>query len=83
MIILFHFATFHNLLLLHNSKFYSSISNFFECWKFWTHNPKAMAKDRKVNIAVTYCILDSGYKVDKNILLLALNFKNSFILASL
>jgi hypothetical protein len=28
----------------------------FKFWKFWSHNIKAMAKDKKVNIAVTYML---------------------------
>ncbi len=54
--ILSSFIHFHNfgLPLLRYSKFYSKISDSSEFWKFWTHNAKAMAKDKKVNIAVTY-----------------------------
>jgi hypothetical protein len=50
------FVQFHNFppSLLHYSKFYSKISGSSEFWKFWTHHAKAMAKNQKVNIAVTY-----------------------------
>jgi hypothetical protein len=49
------FLQFHNLslLLLHYSKLYNRISDFFEFWIFQTHNAKAMAKDKNVNIAVS------------------------------
>jgi hypothetical protein len=36
-----------------DSKFFCRISVSFEFWKFWSHNKKAMAKDKEVNIAVT------------------------------
>jgi hypothetical protein len=38
---------------LHNSKIFSKISDSFKYQKFSTHNVKAMAKEKKVNIAVT------------------------------
>jgi hypothetical protein len=34
--------------------FFGNILDPFELWQFWTHNTKAMAKDKKVNIAVTH-----------------------------
>jgi hypothetical protein len=34
----------------------NQILDYFK-WKFWTHKTKAMTKDAKVNIAVTYLIL--------------------------
>jgi len=34
-------------------KIFVKISDFFEFQKSWTHNTKAMAKDKKVDIAVT------------------------------
>ncbi len=34
-------------------QFFGNISESFEFQKFWSHNMKVMAKDRKVNIAAT------------------------------
>jgi hypothetical protein len=42
------------LSLLQFLKIVGIISDSFELLKFWTHYTKAMAKDKKVNIAVTY-----------------------------
>ncbi len=53
------------------AKFVDNISDAFELWKFQTHNTKAMAKDKKVNIAFTYlpetnnCSLSVGSNSDK------------------
>ena len=55
MITLSHLIQFCNFALspLRESKFYSRISDSFEFWKYQTLNAKAMAKNKKVNIAVT------------------------------
>ncbi len=55
MIILSKLIQFYNftLSLLAVFKFFGNISSSFEFWKFWTHNAKAMTKDKKVNIVVT------------------------------
>ncbi len=42
------------LLLLHYSKFDGTILDSLEFQKFWTHNTKQIAKNKKDNIAVTY-----------------------------
>ncbi len=34
-------------------EFFGNISDSFELRKFWTHKTKAIAKDKKVNIAFT------------------------------
>jgi len=62
MIILSRFTKFctFSLLLLHYSKFYCKFLNSFEFCKIQTHNLKAMAKDKKVNIAVTYLLVYEG-----------------------
>jgi hypothetical protein len=44
--------------LLHYSKFYNRILDSFEFQKYRTHNPKAMAKDKIVNVEVTYRATD-------------------------
>jgi hypothetical protein len=56
MIISSHFVKFCNLSLplLHYSKIYNRIVESFKIRKFWTHNAKVMAKDKKVKISVTY-----------------------------
>jgi hypothetical protein len=56
MIITCCFPNFCNfsLSLSRLSKFYTRISDSVKFQKFWTHNLKAMAKDKKVNIAVTW-----------------------------
>ncbi len=43
-----------NVLLLEFSKNFGKILDSFKIQKFQTRNIKAMAKDKKVNIAVTY-----------------------------
>jgi hypothetical protein len=47
-----HFSDFA-LLFLMFSKNFGKILDSFELQKFWTHNAKAKAKDKKVNIAAT------------------------------
>jgi hypothetical protein len=49
---LFQFHTFM-ISLLQFSKIFSKILDSFTLQKFWTRNLKLMAKDKKVNIAVT------------------------------
>ncbi len=47
-----------------NLKFLCRILVSFKFWKFWSHNMKAIAKDKKVNITVTKFI---RYRIIKNI----------------
>ncbi len=49
MIILSNFTLFCNftLSLLQYSKFFANIVDSLEFWKFWTHNVKAMANDKR------------------------------------
>ncbi len=49
-ILLFH--TFS----LYNSKMFANILDSFEFQKFQAHSVKAMANDKKINIAVTYFV---------------------------
>ncbi len=55
MIISPNFVQFNNfvLSLFQFSNYFGNISDSFKLPKFWTHNMKAMAKDKRVNIAVT------------------------------
>jgi hypothetical protein len=48
----FEIVDFFFAFIIANLKFFFSVLIFFEFWKFWTHNMKAMAKDKKVNITV-------------------------------
>jgi len=50
------FIQFHTfaLSLLQFSKFFINILDSFKLRQFWTRNTKAIAKDKKVNITVTY-----------------------------
>ncbi len=60
MIILPHFVQFHNCAQtsLHYLNFYGRIWDSLKFQKFQTRNAKAMALDKKVNIAITYYISD-------------------------
>jgi hypothetical protein len=51
-----NFIQFHNfsLSLLQLSKFSGNITDSLKLRKFQTHNMKVMAKDKQVNIKVTY-----------------------------
>ncbi len=54
MIIFSPFIQFHNFAFSQYLKFYNIILDSFEFCKFQAHNEKTMAKDKKVNIAVTH-----------------------------
>ncbi len=61
-VILYNFVRFHNFALSYLAvlKFFGIILDSFEHRQFWTHNTKAMANDKKVNITVIYfpkCLL--------------------------
>ncbi len=65
MIILSNFVQFHNFAqtTLHYLNFYGRILASLKFQKFQTRNAKAMALDKKVNIAVTCCSISDGRKV--------------------
>jgi hypothetical protein len=61
MIVSSNFVQFQNF-ALSSSKFLKIFGNnldSFELQKFWTHNTKAMSKDRIFNIAITYTVKEN------------------------
>jgi hypothetical protein len=74
-----NFVHFHQILKFRTfvnakTKFFCSISVFFEFMEFQLHNTKAMAKDKRVNIAVTQSIINENVKKSCSIHRRTINF---------